>query len=234
MKQLQAVIFDMDGVLVDSEPWHYEIECKLFEELGLDVPEEVHLTYVGTDADHLYSDLKRRYNLSMSVPELIEWDSKYRVEIFREMNNIQPNPGLVDLLKEIRSCGLKIGLATSSIYELVKIILEKCGINSYFESIVTTDLAGKSKPAPDVYLMAARNIGVAPENCMVIEDSTNGIKAAKSAGMYCIAYQPHNDLLQDGSNADKLIHSFKEITVSLARRYFEEEKSDERGMMSNE
>lgn len=210
----------MDGVLVDSEPWHYEIESKLFEQLGLNVPEDVHLTYVGTDAVHLYSDLRKRYNLSMSVPELIEWDSEYRVKIFREMDNIKPNPGLIDLLNEIRRSGLKVGIATSSIYELVEIILEKCGINSYFETIATTDQAGKSKPAPDVYLLAAKNLGVLPENCVVIEDSSNGIKAAKSAGMFCIAYQQHNDLLQDASHADKLIHGFKEINLPLIQEYF--------------
>jgi HAD superfamily hydrolase (TIGR01509 family) len=221
MKKLESIIFDMDGVLVDSEPWHYEIESKLFEQLGLDVPEDVHLTYVGTAADHLYSDLKKRYNLSLSVPELIEWDSEYRVKIFREMDNIKPNPGLIDLLEEIRSSGLKIGIATSSIYELVEIILEKCRINTYFDTITTTDQAGKSKPAPDVYLLAAKSLGVAPSNCLVFEDSFNGINAAKYAGMFCVAYHPHNEMLQDISQADKLIHGFEEINVSQIFKYFD-------------
>jgi len=70
MRKFEAVIFDMDGVLVNSEPWHYEIECDLYKRLGLDVPEEVHLTYVGTANDHMYSDLKRRYDISMSLTEL--------------------------------------------------------------------------------------------------------------------------------------------------------------------
>ena len=220
MEELKSIIFDMDGVLVDSEPWHYEIESQLFDKLGLDVPEDVHLTYVGTAADHLYSDLKKRYNLSLSVSELIEWDSEYRVKIFREMDNIKPNPGLIDLLEEIKSSGLKIGIATSSIYELVEIILEKCRINTYFDTITTTDQAGKSKPAPDVYLLAAKKLGIAPENCAVIEDSSHGIKAAKSAGMFCIAYHPHNEMLQNTSQADKLIRSFDEINVPLIHEYF--------------
>jgi len=222
MKELKAIIFDMDGVLVDSEPWHYEIECKLFKELGLDVPDEVHLTYIGTDGDYMYSDLKKRYNVSMTLPELMEWDSKQRVEFFRHMDNLKPNPGLIDLLQELRNSDIKIGIATSSILDIVRIILEKCGIESYFESITTTEQAGKSKPAPDVYLMAAKSLGVAPEHCLVFEDSFSGINAAKSAGMFCIAYQPHNDLLQDASRADKLIHSFGEINLSLIHKYFEE------------
>ena len=222
MKQLQAVIFDMDGVLVDSEPWHYDIECRLYKKLGLDVPDEVHLTYIGTANDHMYTDLKRRYDIPMTLTELLEWDAKYRVEVFKEMENIKPNPGLIDLLKLLKNSDLKIAVATSSVPDIVWIILEKCGIDSFFETIVTTEQAGRSKPFPDVFLMAAKNLGVSPENCAVFEDSFNGVKAAKTAGMFCIAYQPHNDLQQDTSYADKLIHSFKDINPELIQQYFHE------------
>jgi HAD superfamily hydrolase (TIGR01509 family) len=217
MRDLQAVIFDMDGVLVDSEPWHFEIECKLYKKLGLDVPDEVHLTYIGSANDHMYSDLKRRYDIPMTLQELLEWDAKYRVEVFREMEDIKPNPGLIDLLKALKAANLKIAVATSSVPEVVEIVLEKCKIDSYFDIIVTTEEAGKSKPAPDVFLLAAKKLGVAPENCIIFEDSLNGIKAARSAGIYCIAYQPHNDLQQDASAADQLIHDFNEITPEMMR-----------------
>ena len=223
MRKLEAVIFDMDGVLVNSEPWHYEIECILFKRLGLDVPDDVHLTYIGTANDHLYSDLKRRYNIQMTLPELLEWDTEYRIEVFQQMSLMTPNPGLIDLLEDLRSSNLKLAVATSSVPGIVGIILEKCGIKSYFDSIVTTEQAGKSKPAPDVFLMAANNLGVLPENCAVFEDSFNGIKAAKDAGMLCIAYQPNNELLQDVSGADKFIQSFTEINPFLIRKYFEED-----------
>ena len=222
MRKFEAVIFDMDGVLVNSEPWHYEIECDLFKRLGLDVPEEVHLTYIGTAGDHMYTDLKSRYDIPMTLSELIDWDSEIRIEIFKQMKGIIPNPGLVNLLEGLKASGIKLAVATSSVPGIVRIILEKCSIDSYFESIVTTEEAGKSKPAPDVFLMAANNLGVLPENCAVFEDSFNGIKAAKDAGMFCIAYQPHNEMQQDISKADKIIESFDDINTRLIHRYFEE------------
>ncbi len=83
-KNLEAVIFDMDGVLVDSEPWHYDIETILFKKLGLDVSEELHYTYLGTAGDLMYSDLKKRFDIPMSLEELLKWDEEYRIEIFRK------------------------------------------------------------------------------------------------------------------------------------------------------
>lgn len=220
MSELKAVIFDMDGVLVDSEPWHYEIETILFKRLGLNVSEELHLKYIGTASDLMYSDLKQRFNISMSLEELLKWDEEYRIDIFKKMENITPSPGIPELLKEIKSANLKTAVATSSVPGIVDIILKKCGIAAYFDTVVTTAMAGKSKPAPDVYLFAADRIGVSPTNCVVFEDSFNGVRAAKRASMYCIAHQPNNEIIQNTSEADKLIYSFREINLGLIRQYF--------------
>jgi beta-phosphoglucomutase len=223
MKELKAVIFDMDGVLVDSEPWHYEIERILFERLGLKVSDELHLTYIGTASDLMYSDLKKRFDISMSLEELLKWDEKYRIDIFDKMKDIKSCPGIPELLKEIKSFNIKTAVATSSVPGIVDIILKKCGIHSYFDTVVTTEMAGESKPAPDVFLYAAERFGISPSNCVVFEDSFNGIRAAKSASMYCIAYQPNNKLIQNTSEADKLIYNFNEINVELIRQYFKNE-----------
>jgi HAD superfamily hydrolase (TIGR01509 family) len=221
LKKPEAVIFDMDGVLVDSEPWHYNIETILFKKLGLDVSEELHHTYLGTAGDLMYSDLKQRFDIPMSLEELIKWDEEYRIDIFSQMSDIKPNPGIPELLKELKFNNIKTGVATSSVPGIVDIILKKCGINSYFDTIVTTDMAGKSKPAPDVYLLTSRIIGVSPSNCVVFEDSFNGVRAAKSASMYCIAYQADNQThIMNISEADCLIHNFKDINLELIRQYF--------------
>lgn len=222
MNNLEAVIFDMDGVLVDSEPWHYEIETILFKKLGLDVSEELHHTYLGTAGDLMYADLKKRFDIPMSLDELLEWDEEYRIDIFRNMTNIKPNPGIPELLKELKSNNLKTAVATSSVPGIVDIVLEKCGIKEYFDTVVTTVMAGKSKPAPDVYLYACQALGVSPADCVVFEDSFNGIRAAKSASMFCIAYQPDNpSLVLDVSEADVKINSFKAINLELIRQYFD-------------
>src|ERR1035437_9809565 len=113
MRELKAVIFDMDGVLVDSEPWHYEIETILFKQLGLNVSEELHRTYIGTAGDLMYSDLKEKYDISLTLEELLKWDEEYRINIFSEMRGINPNPGVIELLKELKSFGIKLAVATS-------------------------------------------------------------------------------------------------------------------------
>jgi len=137
------------------------------------------------------------------------------------MADIKPIPGIPELLKELKYNNIKTAVATSSVPGIVDIILQKCGIVSYFDAVVTTETVGKSKPAPDVYLFAAQRIGVSPSNCVVFEDSFNGIRAARSASMYCIAYQDDNpSLALDISEADQRIKSFTNINLDLIRQYF--------------
>jgi beta-phosphoglucomutase len=218
MREPQAVIFDMDGVLIDSEPIHYEIENMLFAKLGIFVPEEVHQSYLGTAADFMYSDLKSRFRLSETIKELLELDEAFRCDYFNRLTIIRLNEGVLNLLNEIKLAGLKLAVATSSSSEIVKILMNKCEITSFFDAIVTTSEAGKSKPEPDVYLLAAQKISVAPENCIVFEDSPNGLCAAKSAGMYCVVIQTNSVNVNELSSADFLIRTFSGITL---RRLFE-------------
>jgi len=201
-----AVIFDMDGVLVDSEPIHVQIEKKIFEQLGIVVTEASHQSYMGASSDFMYADLKTRYGLPESVEELMAHDDSFRSNYFRELEVIQPNEGVVSLLDELKLAGIKLAVATSSSPEMVMILLTRCGIESYFDAIVTTTEAGASKPAPDVYLLAAQRLGVLPASSVVFEDSPNGLSAAKGAGMFCIAMQPNCAL--DLSKADFLIGTF--------------------------
>ena len=217
MNELKAVIFDMDGVLIDSESIHYEIERIIFDRLGISVPEEVHSTYMGTAGDFMYADLKSRFALTDSVEELLEADDLFRGEYFSNLAHIAPNDGVIGLLDEIRATGLKLGVATSSPPEVVKILLTRCGIISYFDAIVTTTEAGPSKPAPDVYLLAAEKLNVSPSECVVFEDSPNGLLAAKRAGMFCIVMQPNLALDPLLAKADFRIESFTGFTLTRLR-----------------
>lgn len=213
MRKPEAVIFDMDGVLIDSEPIHVEIEKKLYANLGIEVTEAVHRSFMGASNDFMYTDLRSRFKLTDSVSELMKQDELYRSEYFRLLETIPVNDGVISLLSEIKSAGLKLAVATSSSPEIVNILLNKCGIASFFDAIVTTSEAGKSKPSPDVYLLAAKKIDVSPDNCIVFEDSPNGLLAAKSAGMCCIVIQSDKETLKALSDADYLIKSFREITI---------------------
>ena len=214
MRIPEAVIFDMDGVLIDSEPIHIGIEKQLFDKLGIDVSETVHRSYMGASNEFMYSDLRSRFNLSESVTELIESDELFRSDYFHRLDTIPTNDGLISLLGQIKTAGLKLAVATSSSPEIANLLLNKCGIAPFFDAIVTTSEAGKSKPSPDVYLLAAKKIGVSPEDCIVFEDSPNGLLSAKSAGMFCVVIQSDSELIQKLSKADYLIQSFTEITLT--------------------
>jgi HAD superfamily hydrolase (TIGR01509 family) len=218
MSKLKAVIFDMDGVLVDSEPWHYKIEKVLYEKLGLNVPEEVHQTYLGTAGDFMYGDLKSRYNLKQSVEDLLRWDDEYRIEYFDGIDGLSANEGVERLLKELKDNGIKTAVATSSTPGIVDVILRKSNLISYFDHVVTTEHAGKSKPEPDVYILAAKKLGVNSVDSIVIEDSVNGIKAAKGAEMFCVAYQPEGEFVCGSPSADHFIKGFDEISYPVLEK----------------
>ena len=214
-----AVIFDMDGVLVDSEPWHYKVEEIIFEELGIDVPDKVHKIYLGMAADLMWSDLKKRYGLKQSLEELVQYDEEFRIGFFNDLENLQPNPGVRKLLIELNDANVPVGIATSSVPGIVDIILEQCGIRSFFDVVATTVQAGKSKPAPDVYLYAARKLEHEPSNCLVFEDSMNGIRAAVDAGMTCVAFQPEGAVQHDISAAHHFITDFRHVSPEIIRRW---------------
>jgi len=212
MGKPEAVIFDMDGVLIDSEPIHIKIEKRLFNNLGIKVSEDVHRSFMGASNEFMYADLRSRFGLSESVSELMERDELFRTDYFNHLDAIPLNDGLISLLDDLKSAGIKLAVATSSSPEIANILLSRCEITRYFDAIVTTSDAGKSKPFPEVYLLAAKRIDASPENCIVFEDSPNGLMAAKNAGMYCVAIQSDKEIIQKLSGADYLIQSFREVT----------------------
>jgi len=213
MRKPEAVIFDMDGVLIDSEPIHIDIEKKLFDKLGISVSAEIHRSYLGVAGDYMYQDLKTRFDLPGSVSELLRFDDAFRCEYFEQLNDLNLNEGVLNLIRAIKESGLKLGVATSSSPALAAILLERCEILPFFDVVVTTAEAGRSKPFPDVYLLAARKLGVSPANCIVFEDSPNGLSAAKKAGMFCIAVQTDSVDVRELSAADSLIGSFENTSL---------------------
>lgn len=220
MTQLKAVIFDMDGVLIDSEPLHCLIERDIFKKLGLDVSPEIHRTYLGTATDFMYLDLIARFGLSQSIEDLLTFDELFRCEYFCSLPSLVLNPGVSAILNELRNAGIKLGVATSSSPAIATILLERSEIKSYFEVVMTTSEAGKSKPEPLVYLAAAHKLGVAPTECLVFEDSPNGLLAAKRAGMTCIVLQTESASAEELVLADYSIGSFEEVSLDQLKGYF--------------
>jgi beta-phosphoglucomutase len=137
------------------------------------------------------------------------------IPVFRAMDRMEPMPGVYELLKTLKSRKIPLALASSSIPEVIDIVLEKTGLHSMFNVVVSSRMVGKSKPAPDIFLLAAGELGVSPGKCIVIEDSTNGITAAKKAGMYCIAYNGPGSEHQNQSQADLIIRDYGVLSAIL-------------------
>ena len=211
MKKPQAVIFDMDGVLVDTEPLHVQTEKRMFRKLGLDISEEEHSGYMGTATDVMWEQITGKRNLSLDIAEITALTIQEGLPFFYSLEKIEPMPGLTDLLENLKEKKIPLAVASSSDPETIRVILEKSDLRKFFQHTVSSSEVGKSKPEPDVFLHAAKLLGVAPENCVVFEDSKNGIKAAKAAGMFCIAYDGANSGEQDRNQADYHISNYSEL-----------------------
>jgi beta-phosphoglucomutase len=212
---IKAIIFDMDGVLVDSEPFHVEIEKRQFELNHLSISEEERQQYMGIASDVMWREIAKIHNLSLPVETLIEQNRMESIHYFSELEEIQPMPGLIDLLDILTQKAYPLAVASSSFPEIIDLILERTDLRKYFQVVVSSQEAGKSKPDPDVFLLAAMRLGINPEDCLVIEDSANGIKAARSAQMQCIAYQGPSANSNQQNDVEVVVKSFDQLAQIL-------------------
>lgn len=205
----QAVIFDMDGVIIDSEPIHFRMMKKYLEELGIQISEEEWNEYTGMANKEIFASLKLKYDLQQTAEDLTTVYMARYIDFLNSAKGIKPIAGVVALIREIHGIGLPLALASSASPKNIAIVLEKFQLGGYFEIAVSGCNMAASKPAPDIYFHVAEMLKVNPSECVVIEDSTNGLKAAKAAGMACIAYSNPNSGKQDLSLADAVIDSFE-------------------------
>ncbi|AZB42011.1 HAD family hydrolase [Bacillus sp. FJAT-42376] len=180
----KAVVFDFDGLILDTETLHYNVLQEMFEEQGSHLPLEVWVKDVGTD-----SGFKPFTYLEEQLKKTVDHDSlqKEREKRFGErILKEKARPGVVDYLAAAKELGFKVGLASSSNYKWVSTHLKHIGLFEEFECIKTSDDVEEVKPNPDLYLKAAECLGVKPEECIAFEDSAHGSTAAKRAGMACV------------------------------------------------
>jgi beta-phosphoglucomutase family hydrolase len=185
-KTIKAIIFDLDGTLVDSEPNYFASDNKLLAEYGLpEMDFEMKTKYVGIGSRAMLEDIKLQYPLEESIEILLEKKNKYYLEVARE--NTRVFPEMLHFLKLLRENNYPLAVASGSSREVIKMILETTGIREYFSVIMSSEEVENGKPEPDVFLETAKRLGVRPENCLVLEDSQYGVEAARKAGMYSIA-----------------------------------------------
>lgn len=207
----RAFIFDMDGVLVDSENLYKVLEQELFDEVGVTIEKEEHISYQGCSNPVMWSKIKEKHGVQLPLDELVGRLETKVLDYFNAQLVIPPMPGVVELLQHLQKKGIKLALASSSTLGVINMILAKTGLAPFFEAIADSIEAGASKPDPAIFLLARQKLGIPAENCVIVEDSANGILAALAANIYCIAYNGPGSEQQDQSAANWRIDKFSEI-----------------------
>jgi mannitol-1-/sugar-/sorbitol-6-/2-deoxyglucose-6-phosphatase len=208
---IEAVIFDMDGVIIDSEPFWIEAEIEIYNKYGIEMTEEMSIEMKGAKT----ADVVKHWH------SIYQWDQPSQTDLTNEIiekvisiikERGKAMPGLMGLLEYLQDNKVKIGLATSSLYRIIDVVMEKLQISCYFDGIHSSESEKNGKPLPDVYIGAAKKLGIKPKNCIAVEDSHIGLLSAKAAGMFTIALPDKHEYNHDKYNIANLkIKSLKEI-----------------------
>ncbi len=216
--KLQAVIFDMDGVIIDSEKLWFKVGESLLSKYGIDYTEEMRRKIMGMGSIETMELIKRTYSIKDSISSLLEQRNHIVLEVFN--NSIVPLiPTAIDFIKMVSRNGYKIAIASSSPQELINLVVNRLELAGYFSAIVSGDKVSRGKPYPDIYLLTARELKVDNKRCLVLEDSPNGVKAAKNAGMKCIGITT-NASKEELKEADLSINSFADLTIAKMMALF--------------
>ncbi|WP_309640511.1 HAD family hydrolase [Flavobacterium sp.] len=214
---IQTVIFDMDGVIVDTEPVHHYAYIEHFKQLNIDVSPEMYASFTGNSTKNIYERLKGIYDLKQDVQHLVETKRNLFNDAFDSKEDLYLLEGVETLIKDLHRNGMQLILASSSAKVTIDRIFNRFGLHQYFTHLVSGEDFPQSKPHPAIFEHAAFLSQTPRENCIVIEDSTNGIKAANAAGIYCIGYNSVHSKMQDLSTADQVIQRFDELNFEVIR-----------------
>ena len=212
-----AVIFDLDGVLADSEPWWNQIDAKLLAEYGVSYRGEYHRNVLGVSYRLAVEFYKNAFHISASVEELMRRRGEIATDFFA--NRVDLFPSAKTTLEQLREMKLPLAVATSSVSASARPLLDRTGIRSLFSVVVTGDEVQQGKPHPDIYLRAAKKLGISPEACLVIEDSLAGIAAGKAANMRVAAIPDRRfvDPREYEKEANYVLGSLSEIPALIRR-----------------
>ena len=204
---IQTVIFDMDGVLIDSEPIHQRVNQAFFKQVGTPVSQEFYQqNFIGLPVEQMLIYLKEQNNLKESVPEMLSRCSELLFQDF-ERSDLVPSEGAKELLEELKKKNYNLAVGSSSSPELIALIIRKLGLTEYFHHLVSGYEVKRGKPHPDLFLKIAEIFQTSPDECAVIEDSALGLEAAHTAGMKAVGVD-NPASMQDMSRAAITVGGF--------------------------
>jgi len=208
----------MDGVIVDTEPVHKFAYNQHFKELQIEVSDEMYATFTGNSTRNVFQKLKDTFGLKEEVEDLILRKRHLFNEAFDTKPDLELIEGVLHLIQDLHQNGLQLILASSASKSTINRVFNRFHLNQYFSYKVSGEDFPKSKPHPAIFLHAASLSENMKEECIVIEDSTNGILASNAAGIFCIGYNSANSKYQDLSLADVIIQDFSEINAEKVQK----------------
>lgn len=218
---LKAVIFDMDGVLVDTEPLYDEQRIAYTKKrFNVDIDKEFMSRARGLSAKSFFELLFTEFKITHSIEEVVQHSRDDYFEFLKNHPDLKPIDGVVDLINQLHKEGILLAVASSASSRRINFILELLNVKDKFQTISHSDIVEKGKPHPDIYLKAAQLLGVDPKDCVAIEDATNGVKSAKAAGMKVIGFRNSSHNTQDLSEADLILRNFNELSIPKIKSLF--------------
>jgi len=216
LKNIKAAIFDMDGTLIDSMWMWKAIDIEYLGRHNIELPEDLQRCIEGMSFSETAEYFKQRFNIKDDV-ETMKQDWNHMAWEKYE-NEVPVKDGVIEFLEYLKKNNVKLGIATSNSVELTTLVLEKRGLVSYFDEVHTSCEVPRGKPFPDIYELVAKELGVAPEECLVFEDVVHGIMAGKRANMQvCAIYDEYSKDMEEEKRdlADYYIHSFEELKTMM-------------------
>ena len=217
---LKAVIFDMDGVIVDTEPLHRKAYFKMFSDVNINVDETLYTSFTGQSTINICKRIVNHFNLDFAPEYLVKLKRQHFKYLFDNDTDLQLIDGVLDLIKDYHNNGMQLVVASSASMPNIDRIFERFSLNQYFMGKFSGADLKQSKPHPEIFVKAASHTGYDKSECMVIEDSTNGIRAAHAADLFCVAFKSKHSIGQDYSKANLIISNYREIIFNKVKLNF--------------
>jgi beta-phosphoglucomutase len=220
MSNLKAVLFDLDGTLIDSEYFHYQCWVDILQKFSKSMTyEEWVEKYAGIPLPENCATMIQVYQLDIALPDLMEWRERQSITGFKT-RDIELMPYVLETIKYYKEKGLKLAVVTASPRPDVEAIFQRNGLASYFDLMITRTDVSVSKPDPECYNLCCKQLDVNKDECIVFEDTLNGLKAAKAAGLTCYVIQHDESQHQKLAMADKIFLDLRAAREQIIQEFF--------------